>query len=215
MGILSRFKDIMSANIIDFIDKHQNSMKEIDKYMVEITEQLADVKKETDEILREEQRIKKQLEEIKENIDKYQSLAEKAVIAGNDDDARAFLEKKQEYVNLNKEYQTIYDTAKENAEKMKKLHDKLTQDIIILNSRRKNIQAKVAMAKTQENINEISDVMNYSSGKGRAFDKMETEADRRLDVANAIGEANEELFGSTNKSNIEDELEKMKRKLGK
>ena len=46
MGILTRFKDIMSANINALLDKCEDPAKMIDEYMRQVTEQLAEVKEE-------------------------------------------------------------------------------------------------------------------------------------------------------------------------
>ncbi|HBS94022.1 MAG TPA: phage shock protein A, partial [Firmicutes bacterium] len=70
------------------------------------------------------------------------------LLAGNEDDARVFLTKKQELENLGASLGTAYATAHENAVKMRQLHDKLVKDINTLNSRRQAIKAKVAVAKT-------------------------------------------------------------------
>ena len=45
MGILARFKDIMSANINALLDKCEDPAKMIDEYMRQLTEELADEKR--------------------------------------------------------------------------------------------------------------------------------------------------------------------------
>ena len=196
----------------------------IDEYMRQVTEQLAEVKKETAGVMAEEARTKRLLDENVENINKYQALAEKAVAAGNDDDARTFLEKKQEYVNLGADLQKSFDLAKGNADKMRELHDKLTKDVQTLEQRRKNVQSKVAVAKTQEKINKVTSSMDTASNSMQAFERMEAKADKMLDTANATAELNaetkepvttlEEKYSSS-KQDIEDELSALKAKLGK
>ena len=150
MGILNRFKDIMSANINAILDKCENPEKMIDEYMRQVVEQLADVKKETAGVMAEEKRTKREVDENAEQIEKYDQLARKALTAGNEEDARTFLAKKQEYVNNGVDLQKSYEVAKANATKMKEMHDKLTKDVQELEQRRKNVKSKVAVAKTQE-----------------------------------------------------------------
>ena len=99
MGILNRFKDIMSANINAILDKCENPEKMIDEYMRQVVEQLADVKKETAGVMAEEKRTKCLVDENAEQVTKYDQLARKALTAGNEEDAKTFLAKKQEYVN--------------------------------------------------------------------------------------------------------------------
>lgn len=77
MGILTRFKDIMSANINSLLDKCEDPSKMIDEYMRQVTEQLAEVKVETAGVMAEEKRTKRLVEENEENITKYDVLARK------------------------------------------------------------------------------------------------------------------------------------------
>lgn len=222
MGILARFKDIMSANINALLDKCEDPAKMIDEYMRQLTEELADVKKETAGVMAEEKRTKRMLDENNEQIEKYDAMARKALAAGNEDDARILLTKKQEYVTNGADIQKSYDIAHANATKMREMHDKLTKDIQTLEQRRTNVKAKVAVAKTQEKINKVTGSMDAASSSMRAFERMEEKADRMLDQANAMAELNEELDPvedleakySGASATVEDELEKMKKEMG-
>ncbi len=223
MGIITRFKDVMSANINALLDKCEDPAKMIDEYMRQLTEQLAEVKKETASIMAEEKRTKRMLDENKEQIEKYDAMARKALNAGNEDDARVLLTKKQEYVANGVDIQNSYEVAHANATKMREMHDKLTKDIQTLEQRRANVKAKVAVAKTQEKINKISGSMDAASSSMRAFEKMEEKADRMLDQANSMAELNDsqddsiedlEAKYSGTSASVEDELEKMKKEMG-
>ncbi|MCD7808352.1 MAG: PspA/IM30 family protein [Erysipelotrichaceae bacterium] len=223
MGIISRFKDIMSANINALLDKAEDPAKMIDEYMRQLTEQLAEVKKETAGIMAEEKRCKRLLDDNDANISKYDGLARKALKAGNEDDAKVFLAKKQEYQTNGIELQKAYDIAHDNAVKMRQMHDKLTKDIQTLEQRRKNVKAKVAVAKTQEKINKISGSMDAANSSMRAFEKMEEKADRMLDEVNSMAELNEtpvdeavdlEAKYSGVDASVDDELEKLKKEMG-
>ena len=98
MGILKRFKDIMSANINALLDKAEDPEKMIDQYMRDMQEDLRKVKSETATVMAEEQRCKRQLDECDAEIAKMQNYAEKALVAGNEADAMKFLEKKNQLV---------------------------------------------------------------------------------------------------------------------
>ena len=98
MGIISRFKDIMSANINALLDKAEDPEKMIDQYLRNLESDLAKVKQETASVMAEEAKAKRQLDECTAEVAKMQSYAEKAVLAGNDEDAKRFLMKKKELV---------------------------------------------------------------------------------------------------------------------
>jgi phage shock protein A len=223
MGIISRFKDIMSANINAILDKCEDPSKMIDEYMRQVTEQLAEVKKETAEVMAEEKRTKRLVDANQEQIDKYDGLARKALVAGNEDDAKVFLVKKQEFMNREAELQKSYSVALENANKMREMHDKLTKDVQTLEERRKNVKSKIAVAKTQEKLNKVAGSMEYTSNSMKAFEKMEAKADNMLDRANAEAELSEvpedpsidlEAKYTSSTASVEEELEKLKKEMG-
>lgn len=199
MGILTRFKDIMAANINALLDKAEDPEKMIDQYLRNLESDLGKVKAETASVMAEESRAKRELDECKEEIEKYQSYAEKALKAGNENDARAFLEKKQNISKKLTALQQNYDMAADNAAKMRQMHDKLVKDINTLNDRRDAIKAKVKVAKTQQRLNEIGASVTGASNDLSAFERMEEKADRMLDEANAMAELNK----AAEDSNIE------------
>lgn len=223
MGILNRFKDIMSANINAILDKCENPEKMIDEYMRQVVEELAEVKKETAGVMAEEKRTKREVDENAEQVEKYDQFARKALAAGNEEDAKTFLTKKQEYVTNGIDLQKAYEVAKANATKMREMHDKLTKDVQELEQRRKNVKSKVAVARTQEKLNKVTSSMGTASDAMNAFERMEEKADNMLDRANSTAELNsdpnEEIESLEDKYNnpsmaVEEELEKLKKEMG-
>jgi len=136
VGILVRFTDIISSNINALLDKAEDPAKMVDQYLRKMTEDLAVVKKETAGVMAEESRTKRLVDENDKEVAKYADLAKKALMAGNEDDARVFLTKKQEVETAGAALHTSYAMAHENAIKMRQMHDKLVKDINILNGRR-------------------------------------------------------------------------------
>ena len=95
MGILARFKAIMEANLNALLDKAEDPEKMVDQILRDLQDDLGKVKAETAGIMAEEARAQRVYDEAVDEVAKLQSYAEKAVLAGNDDDARAFLQQKQ------------------------------------------------------------------------------------------------------------------------
>lgn len=228
MGIISRFKDIMSANINALLDKCEDPEKMIDQYLRNLESDLGKVKAETAAIMAEETRAKRELDECNAEVTKYQNYAVKAVEAGNDEDARQFLVKKNQLVEKQAALQQAYDLAAANATKMRQMHDKLVKDINELNSRKDAIKAKIAVAKTQERINKMGSSVAGAENNMSAFARMEAKADKMLDQANAMAELNassedanvENLAAkyentSTTSPEVDDELAALKASFGK
>lgn len=222
MSILSRFKDIMSANINALLDKCEDPAKMIDQYLRQLKEDLAEVKQETAAVMAEEKRTKRLVDDNAVEIAKYTDLAKKALTAGNEGDAKVFITKKQELEAHQADLEKTYALAHANAEKMREMHDKLTGDIQELEQRRLNVKAKMSVAKTQDKLNKINDSMKSAAGSMEAFERMEAKADRLLDEANSMAELNEEPKDSAEEiakkydkdSSVDDELAKMKAELG-
>lgn len=227
MGIISRFKDIMSANINALLDKAEDPEKMIDQYLRDMESDLGKVKAETAAVMAEETRCKRQLDECTAEMNKYQQYAEKAVLAGNDEDAKQFLAKKAQLATQQANLQQAYDVASANAAKMRQMHDKLCKDIAELNSRKDSIKAKIAAAKTQEKINKLGASVEGVKGSMSAFDRMEAKADNMLDKANAMTDLNSSAednslddlaakYDSTSASApaVDDELAALKAKMG-
>lgn len=190
MGIISRFKDIMSANINALLDKAEDPEKMIDQYLRNLESDLGKVKSETAAVMAEETRAKRELDECTAEIAKYQKYAEKALTAGNEDDARQFLVKKSHLVEQQTALQQTYEVASANATKMRQMHDKLSKDISELNSRKASIKAKMSAAKAQERINKMGSSVAGVSNNLSAFDRMEAKANQMIDQANAMAELN-------------------------
>ena len=190
MAILERFADIIKANINDLLDKCEDPAKMIDQYMRDLTEDLAEVKKETAAVMAEETRTKRMLDDNAAEVQRFEGLARKALAAGNEGDARVFLGKKQQLAEKAASLQATYDAAHANAEKMRQMHDKLVGDIETLHSRREMVKAKVAVAKTQERVNQMGASAEKAAGAMSAFERMERKADQMLDQANAMAELN-------------------------
>lgn len=190
MGILTRFKDIMASNINALLDKCEDPEKMIDQYMRNLQSDLGKVKAETASVMAEETRAKRELDECTEQINKMQAYAEKALKAGNEADARSFLEKKQQLGATQKSLQQAYDMAAANASKMRQMHDKLVKDIDSLEARRDAIKATVKAAKAQERINNVGASVKGADSSMEAFSRMEAKANKMLDEANAMAELN-------------------------
>ena len=224
MSILSRFNDIIKANINALLDKAEDPAKMIDQYLREMTDDLAEVKRETASVMAEETRTMRLADENQAQVDKYDALARKALQAGNETDARVFLARKQELEAAGAGLKTAYAAAHENAVRMREMHDKLARDIETLKSRRQSIKAKVTVAKTQEKINELSSASEKVNGAMGAFERMEEKANAMLDEANAMSELNnfsvdealklEEKYAKENAPSVDDALAKLKVEMG-
>ena len=192
MGILKRFKDIMSANVNAMLDKAEDPEKMIDQYLRDLESDLGKVKAETASVMAEESKAQRQVRENQESIEKMQRYAEKALLAGNENDARQFLTQK---ASLEEKQNLLYENlsiASQNAAQMRQMHDKLEKDIQELRQRKAAIKVKMQTAKARERMNKLGESYGKAEGSMAAFDRMEEKANKMLDEANAMAELNAE-----------------------
>lgn len=226
MGVITRFKDIMAANFNALLDRCEDPEKMIDQYLRNLEQDFAKVKAETASIMAEEKGAKRKLDECESEIAKMSEYAKKAVTAGNDNEARRFLEKKAELTQKLEVLSKNYDMACDNSVKMRQMHDKLEADISDLKSRREMLKAKVKVAETQKKMSGIGSGLESAGGNLAAFSRMEDKVNKMLDEADAMDELNaqpakdsaDELarkYDAENKrAAVDDELAALKAEMG-
>jgi phage shock protein A len=224
MGILSRFKNIMTANIHSLLDKAEDPAKMIDQTLRQLAGDLAAVKKETAGVMAEETRTRREADnnnaEVKRNIE----LARKALTAGNEDHARVFLNKKNELEAQGVQLQSLAEAAQQNAVQMRQMHDKLVKDINALQARKSTIKSNLAIAKATERVNQFGAAGSKAEGAMQAFSRFEQQAQERLDRARALSQLNEvpkdeaaalaDLYKSGGGAALDDELNALKAEMG-
>ena len=223
MGILQRFGDIMKSNINALLDKCEDPAKMVDQTLLDLRKDLADVKKETASVMADEKNAKRKLDENDAEIKKYTTAAQNALKSGNEIDAKTLIARKQQLEETRTSLQSTYDVAHAHAEKMRQMHDKLTNDIESMETRKDAIKGKVATAKAQAHMNKMTSGVNTDASMA-AFDRMEAKANKMLDEANAEAELNEGVHSTDdladkyasggNDISVDDELARMKADLG-
>ena len=226
MGIIKRFGDIMSANINALLDKAEDPAKMIDQYLRDLNNELGNVKAETASVMATEAKAKREMDDSEAEVARLLAYAKKAVAAGNDGDAKAFLQQKARETEKLTALKQAYEVAHTNAQKIRAMHDKLAQDIAQLNARRDAIKAKVSVAKTQQKLNDMAAGIQQASDSKAAFERMEEKADRMLDEASAMAQLNsseeetavedlKQKYDGAGDAAIEDELAALKEELNK
>ena len=225
MGILTRFKDIMSANVNALLDKAEDPAKMIDQTLLNLRRDLAEVKKETAAVMADAKNARRKVTECENQIADYKTTAEKALRAGNEGDARTLLEAKKREEEKLVTLQKTCEMAEKNADNMQTMHDKLVRDIENLESKRDSIKAKMATAKAQKHMNQVLSGGDKAAASIDAFERYEAKVDKMLDEAAAMTELNKTADDNTADSlldkyknggsaDVNDELEKMKKELG-
>ena len=224
MSIVSRFGDIMKSNVNALLDKCEDPAKMVDQTLRDLREDLAKVKQETAGVMADAKDANRKVEECAAQVTKYTTAAQNALRAGNEDDARQLIAKKQQYSEQLEALKQTAELANANADKMRQMHDKLVNDISALETRKDTIKAKVATAKAQERMNKMQDGGKKAASSMDAFNRMEAKANKALDAAMAHAKLNEgkdaasdladKYVGAGGSASVDDELAAMKASLG-
>ncbi|RJE83895.1 PspA/IM30 family protein [Paenibacillus sp. 1011MAR3C5] len=210
MGILSRFKTIMSSNVNASLNRSEDPAKALNEYMRSLNSDLGKVKAEMASMVADESRARRELDECQAEIRKLQRYAEKMVQDGRDDEALRFLEMKAAEAKKEISLQSAYDQAAANVKQMRQLQDKLSADVGAIEARVLEAKGRLAASQSRQNMN------------GASLGALEEKAEQAYYEALAIAELHkdessdlDERFAELERSKAEspaDELAELKNK---
>ena len=205
MGILQRFTDIMSANINSLLSnaEEKNAGKLLEKYLADARANLEELKAETSAIIADEMAAGRRVTANNEEIAKFDRYAEQAVMAGNDDDARKFLDAKGKLTAKKQDLENAYELAKANSDKMRQMTRKLMDDISAAEGKMGELRAKLTVAENKE---KMDDLMHKVAGRTElaGFENMMEAVQKRIDAVDAKAAMNEELADTMDIKKLEE-----------
>lgn len=204
MGILSRFSNLMKANINHVIDSKKNPEKAIKDTVREVTLDLRTLQSENNALKADEQRAKRALYECKENINKLQRFSEKAALDGDDLKAQSFLEEKQAAEKKKQELLATYNHYVIEVKQMQLLEEKLAMDVAQLEARSATLLEKSAALEKQQQMNEA-----FSTSSRSGFSSYEEELNFKLDEAEALAELRSNATQTDYELSIDEEIAKL------
>lgn len=223
MTIFKRAKDIINANVNALFDSWEDPAKMVDEYLRKLAKDLAEVKQATAAVMSEASRANRMVTEKQAEVDRFLGLAKKALAEGKEDDARVFLNKRNQLEAELVPLQEMAQVATANEVQMRKMHDKLVQDMQALNQRKATIKANASIAKATETVHGMGKRNNTESVMA-AFDRMEAKTNDRRDKAAALAKLNEEMqdeatalanqYASGGGTSLDDELNALRMEMG-
>src|SRR5690606_25783930 len=97
MGLFSRLGTLIRSNINELINKAEDPEKMLNQVLVDMKQQLVEAKKQVAVAIADEKRIKKQYEQEAAKAAEWEKKAMLAIRAGDDNLARAALQRKGEH----------------------------------------------------------------------------------------------------------------------
>jgi phage shock protein A len=222
MGILSRIATIIKANINDLLDRAEDPEKVIKEALIEMNESLKEAKVQVAKAIRDKKKLEQQYQENMELVEKWEKRAMIALEKGEEELAREALKKK-------KMYETLATNFKEQLEEQEKIVEKLKTSLAgleakieeakrkkdILLARKKRAEAKKKISETMSSVSDRSVFSTFERMEEKISD-LEARADAESELASWEEESTlEDKFESLEKDDVDEELEALKRKLGK
>ena len=153
-------------------------------------------------------------------VKKLTAYAEKAIKAGNDDDARRFLKQKNDVLSQVASKKQLHTQMVSDVKKLRDMQQSLANKISEMDRKKSAIKLKNEHAKAQERMNKITSSVDSSSLS--KFDEYEKKIDAKLYSAQAMEELNKDpndvsdlmVQYDSGLSDVDDELAALKAQMG-
>lgn len=185
--ILSRIGTLLSANINAMIDNAEDPEKMVAQYLSQLQDQLQEARAATAQAMAVEQNLMGQYQTYVNQANDWQSKAEMAVRAHDDQLATEALTRKVGAQKLADTYKAQYDAQNQQVDELRNALAQLEAKINEAQSKQQIIQAKMSQAQTQQAINQANLSMQSPTGD-QSFQRMQQKADQALYTAQAQGE---------------------------
>jgi len=217
MGMFSRFTDIINANINSMLDKAENPEKMIKLIIQEMEETLVEVRSTAAKHIAEKKTVMRNIRDMESRVANWQQKAELALTKGREDLAKAALVEKQscaqKLAEFNEELSQFDEYLTAVQQDGQRLQEKLSeakrkQEAYRVRQQSAEVRLKVREKAAVHNIDEaISKFERYQ----QKIDRVEAEVEA-YDMTSAK-DLNSQFRELENDENIEQELEKLKKKV--
>lgn len=198
MGIFSRTRDIIAANVTDMLDKAEDPAKMIRMIILEMEETLVEVRASAARTIADQKEMRRSITKLDDLQDGWKEKAELALSKDREDLAKQALVEKQKAADmsdrLKQEIELLDQSLEANEADISKLQGKLRE----ARTRQNSISTRLETAETRYKLRELHNGERVED----AFTRFEI-LERRVD--DAEGRADAAGMGSQPKS-LEDEI---------
>ena len=198
MGIFSRTRDIIAANVTDLLDKAEDPAKMIRMIILEMEETLVEVRASAARNIADQKEMRRHIDRLEKLQESWMEKAQLALSKDREDLAKAALVERQKAADMAEqmkdEIETLDETLRANEDDISKLQAKLRE----ARARQNSIATRLESAQNRYRLREMHAGERVQDAFSR-FDMLE----RRVDMAE--GRADAMSMGSQQKS-LEEEI---------
>ena len=220
MGIFSRTRDIIAANITDMLDKAEDPAKMIRLIILEMEETLVEVRSSAARSLAEQKEMRRHIAKLEHFQADWTEKAQLALSKDREDLARAALIERQKAADLVAQLEGEIATLDESVRAYEEDIDKLQNRLREARTRQRSIVARLESAEHRVRMRTLMSSERVDAAMAR-FDQLE----RRVDYAEGRADSldlgsrgqptlAEEIAALESNDKVDRELEALKRKLG-
>jgi phage shock protein A len=220
MGIFSRTRDIIAANVTDLLDKAEDPAKMIRMIILEMEETLVEVRASAARTIADQKEMRRQITKLEKLQDSWTEKAELALSKDREDLAKAALVEKQKAgdmaESLKAEINVLDDALRASETDIAKLQTKLRE----ARTRQNAIMSRLESAHNRARMREMYGGSKVEEAFSR-FDVLERRADYVEGQADALAlgappkTLEEEIAELRSSEKVDAELEAMKASLNK
>jgi phage shock protein A len=222
MGIFTKVKDLLQANIIDLVNKSEDPEKMLNLYVERAIDEVRNFQIQVNRAVADKIQLEEHIANLNKEIELRSGQATLAVQQGNDDLARKALTYKKQAEVSKQEYESqLAEQSKAVAELQENL-SVLTEKLEKAKTERNNLVMRQQRAQTMKHANEaisglsLNDPMADIDRMKDRVERMEAEAKASRVMLNTNSTEDQFAELEKNKANLEidDELAKLKASLG-
>jgi len=218
MSILSRIGDLISANVNAMLDKAEDPEKMANEYLRQLTNELYEVRTGVAAAMADETRLEQRRISSQAEVTQWESKAEAALRAGDEELARAALSRKVQAQKLAEQYLAQERAQEEQVNALQEALVQLETRIAEVRAKKELIIAKKNRAQTQEALQRTAQSVGRISSIDK-LERLEEKVDDRLARAEAMakleqGSLEARFQNLQQQTAVDSELAELKRKLG-
>ncbi|EKX53821.1 hypothetical protein GUITHDRAFT_150304 [Guillardia theta CCMP2712] len=219
MGIGDRFVRLFKANVNEFLNKAEDPEKMLNQIVEDMQKELIEFRQTYAEVAANTKRLEKQKQQADQLVEEWLKRAKLALEKGDEDAARAALERKNQQEETSNSLRAQLETQTVAVQNLFNQMQQLEQKISEAKAKKDQLKARAQTAKVSTKIN---DMMSRSSSAGalEAFNRMQDKVERM----EAEAEVARELSGDSSmerrfkalesSSKVEDDLAALKGAIG-
>lgn len=216
MGIFTRMSNMLKSKVNSTLDEMENPIELLDQKVRDMEKQLNTAKLNSAQIIGNAHEIKKKMDACEIEVKDYEDKVKLALSKNNEELAKKALARKIESEKKLESLKTSYETARNQADTIKKNLAALETEIDKTRSYRDEAAARYSNAQASQKVNEVLANVQTKSNSIE-IDSIERKIQKHEALANGLGELRdvdtfESEFEALDTVDLDLELEKYKNK---